>query len=148
MKYCFAAVFCLLVIGVPAARAGHGHNHSSDGGMDLRLQRIYLHDGLLWMQFRARNRSAFDFRVGWTEFMVREKLRVKKMATQELRLQPRAKKEPFLISGDSTVELDYGLLPRVIGRDKELVDELRERNGDRRLRLVVSSKEILRARKN
>src|ERR1700733_4326446 len=77
----------------------------AQGGMRMRLQRVWLQDNMMWLKFRVWNRSAFDFRVGWMELKVRERHRMRRTAFQELRLQPRVRREPSTIPGDSTVEL-------------------------------------------
>jgi Domain of unknown function (DUF4138) len=118
----------------------------AQGGMRMRVQKPYLQDSLLWLRFKVWNRSAYDFRVGGMAFRVRQRHRLRRTAIQEFRLQPRVRNEPTTIPGDSTAELVYGLAPRVIGKDKELVAELRERNNDRMLRVVISSKTLLHAR--
>jgi hypothetical protein len=120
----------------------------AQGGMRMRLQRAWLQDQLLWLQFRVVNRSPYDFRVGWMEFVVRQRHRVRRTAIQEIRLQPRVRREPSTIPGDSVMILLYGLAPRVLGKDKELVAELREGNNDRILRVVIGSSALLYLRKN
>src|SRR5579872_4251741 len=87
--------------------------HGDAGGMRMRLERVYLQDSLLWMRFRVRNFSAYDFRVGWMEFKVRQRHRFRRRAFQEFRLQPRVRKEPSLFPGIRRFHLSSGLPRRV-----------------------------------
>jgi hypothetical protein len=122
------------------------HIRAKDGAVSLVLRGIYLHDGVLWLCMEGRNRSRFDFRVDWLTLTIRGRKRPRRTAIQEISVQPLFVQQPLLIPGDSAVSMVYGIVPRVLGKDKEMAIELRERNGDRRVRLVVNRKDLFRAR--
>jgi hypothetical protein len=139
----------MLMLWVPVIVAGCGTSRKAEQGrVSLTLRQLYLRDGLLWLSFEARNRSAFDFRVDWMSFTVRGRRLGRRRALQETRVQPVFMQQPSTIPGDSSVSLIYGLPPRVLGSGKEMLVELRERSGDRRVRMIVSAKKLLRTKKN
>lgn len=143
----FFGLVALVLAGCGIGRS-IGHRHVQQGSVRLVLKDIYLQDGLLWFRLAAYNRSAFDLRVDWVSFTMRQRHPVRRTAQQEIRLQPVFLQQPILIPGDSSAVFLYGLLPRVPGRDKELVIELRERNGDRRVRIVIGGKQLLKIKKH
>jgi Domain of unknown function (DUF4138) len=122
--------------------------HSAGNGeVSLVLRSIYLFDGLMWLSFDAHNHSAFDFKVDWLVFTIRQRHRVKRTAIQDIRVRPIFQMQPPIILSDSSALMSYALIPRVLGKDKQLLVEFRERNGDRQIRLILKQKELLKARK-
>jgi hypothetical protein len=113
------------------------HKAARQGGMKLVLTGVYLGAEMEWFCMSGFNHSLFDYRVDWVSFRIRDRHRGKRVAVQEIHVQPVFVQQPTTIPGDSVGVFVYGLIPRVIGRNKELVIELRERNGDRNIRLVV-----------
>lgn len=121
--------------------------HVSAAGVRMELRGLYMCGGLLWVWLRAENRSAIDFRGNVVRFGIRDKHAVRREAVQEIRLVPVVSRGPSVLCADSTASFCYGLAPRVPGRKRELVIEWGERNGDRRMRLRVRGKYVLRARR-
>lgn len=133
-----------------AAVLGAGPSHPvrvAAGGVRLELRGIYVCESLLWLSFRAENRSAIDFRADPVRFSIRDRRAFKRRARQEIPLWPVYRKGPGMLQSDSTVSFCDALVPRVPGKEQELVVEWVERNGDRRVRLRVKVGRLLKARK-
>jgi Domain of unknown function (DUF4138) len=119
----------------------------TSGGIRLVIRGIYVDEGLMWVSMRAANRSAIDFRAGAIRFVIRDKHTLRRRAVQEMSLAVVVRKEMTVLRADSVGWLCDGLVPRVPGHGQELVVEWGERNGDRRLRVYIPGRDLLRARK-
>jgi len=117
------------------------------GGVRMELREVYVRNGLLWLSFRASNRSAIDFRADPVRYSIRDRRAFKRRASQEVRLYPVVRQEPRILRSDSVVNFADALAPRVPGKEQELVVEWVERNGDRRVRVRVKVGRVLRARR-
>jgi hypothetical protein len=117
------------------------------GGLRMELRKIFVRDGLLWFAFRASNRSAIDFRADPLRFSIRSRKAFRRRALQEIRLQPVVRQEPRIVQSDSAVNFAEALVPRIPGKEQELVVEWAERDGDRRVRVCIRAKRLLTARK-
>jgi hypothetical protein len=113
----------------------------------MELREVYVRNGLLWLSFRASNRSAIDFRADPVRYSIRDRRAFKRRASQEVRLYPVVRQEPRILRSDSVVNFADALAPRVPGKEQELVVEWVERNGDRRVRVRVKVGRVLRARR-
>jgi hypothetical protein len=118
------------------------------GGVRMELRKAVVRDGLVWLSFRASNRSAIDFRADPVRFAIRSRRAFKRRALQEIRLVPVVRQEPRILRSDSTICFADALAPRVPGKGQELVVEWVERNGDRRVRVRVGVKTLLKAKKS
>jgi len=119
----------------------------TSGGIRLEMRGIYVDSGLLWISLRAVNGAAIDFRSGGMRFSIRYRHGMRRRAEQETRLVCVVRREPAILRSDSTEALCYGLAPRVPGKSRQLVVQWVERNGDRRLVLRVSGKNVLQAKR-
>ena len=117
------------------------------GGVRLELRRVWVSEGRIWLGFKAWNRSAIDFRADPVRFAIRSRRAFKRRALQEIRLVPVVRQEPRILRSDSTISFSDALAPRVPGKGQELVVEWVERDGDRRVRVRVKAKKLLKARK-
>jgi hypothetical protein len=119
--------------------------HVASGGVRVELRGVYVCEGLLWLSFRADNRSAIDFRAGAVRVAIRDRKAFKRRALQEMALAVVFRQEPSVLRSDSTVAFCDGVAPRVPGKGQEVVVEWAERDGDRRVELKVPAKRVLRA---
>jgi hypothetical protein len=116
-------------------------------GMELDLQGIYLKDSLLWFALRWENHSPIGFVPGYSRWFVRDRKRFKRTAQQELALEPVRTPGLVGIPGDSTLSQWTGFPSFALGKGKELVLEVGEKNGGRVLELVISHKGLLNAKR-
>jgi hypothetical protein len=117
------------------------------GGVRLELRRVWVSEGRIWLGFKASNRSAIDFRADPMRFVIRNRQTFKRRALQEIRLVPVVRQEPPMLRSDSTISFSDALVPRVPGKGQELIVEWVERDGDRRVRVRVKAKRLLKAGK-
>lgn len=121
--------------------------HVSSGSVRMELRGLYVSGGLLWVSLRVANLSPIDFRGSAVRFSIRDRHTMRRKAVQERVLLPVVIRGIPVLRADSSGVLCYGLLPRIPGKRQELVIEWMERNGDRRLRLGVKAREVLKAKK-
>jgi hypothetical protein len=121
--------------------------HAMNGGVALRLRGVYIHDGLLWFAFDARNRSSVDFRPDAMRFWLQARHTVRREAREELRWLPVYGNGPAVLRSDSSARFVYVVPARAPSGQQLLRLEWVERNGDRRIRLYISAKRIVGARK-
>ena len=119
----------------------------SAGGVRLELRGLYVCGGLLWVCLRGENRSPIDFRSNNMRFAIQYRRSARRAAVQEVLLVPIVGRSVNPLRADSSAVWCYGLMPRVPGSKRELVLEWSERDGDRRMRIRVKAKEILKARR-
>ena len=130
-----------------AAHRGRLRVGGSDGSVSLRLKGLFLKDGLMWMSFRARNRSSVDFLPGGMRFAVQDRKRVRRTAVQSIEVQPVYVGARGELAGGGQLSVVAALHALTVGKGKQLVVEWREANGGRRVRLVIRGKHLLRAKK-
>jgi hypothetical protein len=116
------------------------------GGVELRLQGIYLADSLMWFALEWENHSPIGFAPAYYRWVVRDRRTFRRTAQQEMAVEPLFAASPVTISADSTVTQWAGFRPFAPGKDKELVLEVGEKNGGRVLTLVIKPKQILNAK--
>jgi hypothetical protein len=155
-----AGLFCFLISLAQAQAQSHNSvaaealqsplSHPvrvSSEGMQLTLRGVYVGGGLMWFVFDACNRSSIDFRADAPRFLLRSRHALKRRASEELRWQPIYGNGPKWLRSDSSAMFCYALTPRAPAKNQVLWVEWVERNGDRRLRLQVRAKRLIRARK-
>ena len=80
-------------------------------------------------------------------FSIRDRRVFRRRARQDVPLPVVVRREPTLVRSDSVVLLCYGLAPRLPRKEQQLVIEYAEQNGDRRMTLRLTNKDILKAKK-
>ena len=126
----------------------HGFLHNSAKGEKLRVQvkGIYLKEGLMWLVIRVKNSSSVAYRPEYMRLSIEDRRKVKRMAVQEIAVDPIFTAVPPSIPGNSSRKFAIGYLPFTIGRNKHLQLSIAEENGGREVVVVLKSKAILRAR--
>jgi hypothetical protein len=116
-------------------------------GMELGLQGIWLKDSLLWFALSWRNGSAIGYNPDYCRWFVRDRRQFKRTAEQDLELEAVQRPPLTVIPGDSSLSQWTAFRPFAIGKDKELVVEVGERNGGRAMELVIGHKHLLNAKR-
>ncbi len=119
----------------------------SAAGIRVELRGVYMADGLLWMAFDAVNRSSVDFRGNMVRVSLRARKAFKRRASQEVAMRFVWRGEPGVLRADSAVRFCVAVVPRVPGKEQEMVIQWVERDGDRRVVVRVRGKRVLRARR-
>jgi hypothetical protein len=122
------------------------HRSVREGKVTLTLQGLYLRGGLLWMAFELRNDSKIAYTPDYIRCTIRQKKRMKRMAVQEMPLEPVYERLPRVVAGDSTVPVIVGYRPFTLPGDHQLMLQVAERDGGRDLGLLVSSGLLLKAK--
>ena len=116
------------------------------GGVELKLQGIYLKDSLLWFGLGWENHSPIAFTPEYCRWAVRDRRTFRRTAQQEMAVEPRFASSLVNVLADSAVTQWAGFRPFAPGKDKELVLEVGEKDGGRVLTLVIKTKQILNAK--
>ncbi|HXB35827.1 MAG TPA: DUF4138 domain-containing protein, partial [Puia sp.] len=116
------------------------------GGVELKLQGIFLKDSLLWFGLEWGNHSPISFAPEYYRWVLRDRRTFRRTAQQEMAVEPSCAADLVTVSADSTITQWAGFRPFVPGKDKELVLEVGEKNGGRVLTLVIKPKQILNAK--
>ena len=122
------------------------HRSVREGKVTLTLQGLYLRDGLLWMAFELRNDSKMAYSPDYIRCTIRQKKRMRRMAVQEMPLQPAYERLPSVVAGDSTVPVIVGFRPFTLSGDHQLMLQVAEREGARDLKLEIGSNVLLKAK--
>jgi len=119
----------------------------SDGGVRLSLRGLYSRDSLLWMVFSASNRSDVEFQREGVRISVEDRRRVRREAVQSLEEDPVMVRGGDFLDGGRRMPVVVALRPLVLARGKRMVVEWREVGGGRRVRVLLSRRQLLKARK-
>jgi hypothetical protein len=119
----------------------------SAGGIRVELRGVYMGGGLLWLAFGSANRSSVDFRGNAVKVEMQERKAYRRRARQEVGLRVMYRQEPVVLKADSTVRFCVAVVPRVPGKEQEIVIQWVERDGDRRIVLRVRGKRVLTAKR-
>ena len=122
------------------------HHSVKEGRIRLTLQGIYLQDGLMWLSFECSNRSKIGYVPDHLRCTIREGRRLKRMAVQEIPLEPVYQQAPPVIAGDSSGKMLLCFRPFTLGKGKKLLVQIGEREGGRGLEMEISPKVLLHAK--
>jgi hypothetical protein len=122
------------------------HHVVWEGGLQLLLQGIYLHEQFIWFLVRIANHTPIDLSPAYSHWFIRDRRMVARTAMQEITLTPVCIELPARIAGYSDSTLLIGFQPFAVRKDKELVWQVGEADGTRLLTLVIDPKTILNAR--
>lgn len=115
-------------------------------GLELGLRGAYLQDSLLWLALDWLNRSSIGYTPSYYRWIVRDKHHFRRMAQQDLVLDPLVAPGLKPVPGDSTMGQWVAFRVFAPARDKELVLQVGEKDGGRSLELVIPSKVLLNAK--
>ena len=123
---------------------GFLHKSTSEEKIRLYLHGIYLRDSLLWLQLSISNHSLIPFRSDWCRLFIVDRRRGKRMAFQDVNLEPVYNKMPAVVKG--LVPFALGIPLTAISHKKLLVLQIMDAGGGRMLTLKIKPGTLLRAR--
>lgn len=113
----------------------------------LSLNGIYIKENVIFFHFRIRNQSNINYDVDFLRFFIRDQVKVKRTASQEINVEPICIfGDDKLIKGNSTQDVVYALDKFTIPNAKRLVVEMFEHNGGRNINLQIRNKTIVNAK--
>lgn len=123
------------------------HFRTNKYKMQFRLRGIYIKNEVLYFKLEVQNRSNISYNIEMLRFFIKDEIRSKRTASQEIEIQP------VFISGDTSVVreqsktiLVYALPKFTIPDRKFLFVQLMERNGGRNLHLNMLNRSIVKAK--
>lgn len=113
----------------------------------LRLSSIHIKDNMIFFHLQLRNQSNIDYDVDFIRFFIRDQVKVKRTASQEVDVEPAyVFGEDKRVKGKSTQDIVYALGKFTIPDAKRLVIEMFEKNGGRNINLSIKNKTIVKAK--
>jgi len=113
----------------------------------LTLNSIYIQDNVIFYHIRMKNQSNINYDVDFLRFFIRDQVKVKRTASQEVPVTPLyVFGNDKLIKGNTTQDIVYALGKFTIPNAKRLVIEMFEKNGGRNVKLSIKNKTIVNAR--
>jgi hypothetical protein len=135
-------------VAVEVLKAPPAHSiRCKEAGVTLEQRGLYICRGLLWISLVAENQSAIDFRGNEVRVFIRNQRVLRRRARQEVVLRAVYRREVGVLGARQRVALCVAVAPRVPGKGEELVVEWMERDGDRRLKVAVTGKRVLGAKR-
>lgn len=113
--------------------------------MGLRLRGIYCKDSLLWLVLTVGNHSLIPYHPEYLRLSIVDRVRAKRTAVQQVPIEPVYDRLPSSVEGAATFAVGIPLL--TIAKEKRLVLELAEKGGGRVLELPITSKQLLKAKR-
>jgi conjugative transposon TraN protein len=114
--------------------------------MRMVLRGIYIQDKTMYYHLQVDNKSNIPYDIDLLQFLIRDKQKVKRMASQEVREVPLfVYGNPTVVPGWAGIDLVYALPKFTIPDAKDLVIQLIENHGGRHLELHVKNRSIIRA---
>ena len=115
-------------------------------GVTMAVRGLYTGKDMFFYKVLIDNQTNINYDIEALRFYIQDRRRVKRMATQEIQL------EPITIIGNNRLikanreEMLIVVMPKLtIARDKQLVIELNEKGGGRNLRCKMKSSKLLKA---
>ena len=113
--------------------------------LKLTLDGIYYCDGVESVGLRLDNYSVIPFQADYVGVVIRDRQHVRRTARQERNLRLVSKDLPK-VGGKDRCRFTLSWMPLLLDKDKELVIQVGELQGQRQLELVVYSKTLRKIR--
>ena len=115
------------------------HETVREGKVSLTLRGIYQRDGLMWLYLVVKNRSAIGFSPDHLRCSIRQGKHLKRMAVQELPVQPVYDSLPAVVASGEEEVVMVGVRPFGLAKDKLFVVQMGEREGGRELVMNINA---------
>lgn len=139
------ALFQNIAQNISAQKPAH-RKKDKDNKMEVQLNGIYVNHDVLYFRLQLMNNSNVSYDVGDVKFTVKNKLKSKRTATQEMELTPVYRFGNFKnVQVNSFARCIIALHKFTLPDSKYLVIQVLEKNGSRNLKLVLKNRQIMNA---
>jgi conjugative transposon TraN protein len=116
-------------------------------GMKLRLNGLYVKEGVLYSQISLQNQSFLPYDIDQFRFFIRDQKKAKRTASQEQEIIPHLvhNKAP-VVKGQSEGVWVFALPRFTLPNQKYLAIQVMEKNGGRNLELKIYNRQLVRAK--
>jgi conjugative transposon TraN protein len=121
--------------------------HTENSKVSFALNALYIHEDVMFLKFDFKNNSNINFDIDQLHFYIRDKVKAKRTASQEIELTP------LSITGNTTVIRGESKEPWIVALHKFTIPdgkflsiEIMEKNGGRNLLLKVKNRKIMKAK--
>jgi hypothetical protein len=122
------------------------HRSVTEGKVSLVLRGVYLRDGMLWLSLLLRNDSRIGYCPEYARSFIREKRKIKRMAVQEIPVEPVCRQLPPMVAGKTGRLMNLGFRSFTLEKTKVLILQVAEKDGGRQLSLSLPAKLLLKAK--
>ena len=120
--------------------------HTENSKISLALNALYIHEDVMFLKFGFKNNSHIKFDIDQLHFYIRDKVKAKRTASQEIEIIPLSVTgNTNFIRGESKERCVIALQKFTIPDGKYLSIEVMEKNGGRNLFLKVKNRRIMKA---
>jgi len=115
-------------------------------GIQSRVGGVYINDNIIFYQLALTNKSPIDYDIDFIRFYIRDKVKSKRTASQEIELKPiyTAGNDKQVRAGNRSV-IVVAMEKFTIPEAKFLAIEIAEKNGGRNLKMKVNNRKIIKA---
>jgi conjugative transposon TraN protein len=118
----------------------------SNHKIGMSLRNIFIKDDIIFYHFRVKNNSNINYDVDFLRFYIRDKMKVKRTASQDVDVVPVfTYGNDDVIPANSETDIVYALNKFTIPDAKYLAVEMFERNGGRHISLRIRNRTIVNA---
>jgi len=115
-------------------------------GMIFRLNGLFIHDHVMYLRLKLENQSNINYDVDQLRFFIRDRIKAKRTATQEIEIPPLfIRNDTPTVRGQSEHTFVFALPKFTIPNKKYLTIQLMEKDGGRHLELRVNNKKLVRS---
>ncbi len=118
------------------------------GGVKVKPTGLFIENGILYLRFTVRNKSAIPFNIHFARFNIKDNKTARRTSITEKEITPLNNYPlvPVSIPANSQQEYSIAFDQFTISAKKHLSIQLFEKNGDRNINCKISGKRLLRAK--
>lgn len=135
------------VAGLIQKKKAFLHTHHKEQKMKIRLQSLYLKDGLMYFDLQLKNKSLVDYLPETPRFFICDRKQARRTAAQQVELQPTYSDKLACIEGGKTGQIILAFKSFTLLPSQKLAIQIGEPGGGRTLSLKISHRILLKARK-
>lgn len=114
------------------------HKNVWEQNVALSLAKLFMKDGLLWVELKIENKSLIPFTPVYTRFTLKDTKSARRTASQETELIPLLKDSFKKVNEYDSSSIVYVFNPFTVPDTKELIIQIGESEGNRLLTLPLS----------
>lgn len=135
-----SSVFILMIMSF----YGFSQSSATKDGIKFKLYSVIIKNDTLLFEMALFNRSLLGYTPQYVKFFIRDRHIVSRTAVQETEISPLISFVSTVVPAKSSTEFIFEFKQFTIPKTKELVIDMKERNGSRDLVLRIKGRRLLR----
>jgi conjugative transposon TraN protein len=116
-------------------------------GIKMQLDAVYIHNEAMYYRIKLQNHSNINYDIEQLRFFIKDQIKSKRTATQELEVYPLyIHNDTSIVTGSSDHVFVFAVEKFTIPDKKYLIIQLMEKNGGRHLELKIYNNTIVKAK--